>query len=778
MTPERHNRITELFHRALELPEPDRAGFLSEACAGDEELGREVEGLLALDERAADFIETPNWVKSFGISKTSWEDGKSHGRFCPRCSREFPASERVCPEDHERLSLQDPYHLIGQTLAEKFQIEALVGVGGMGAVYSAVHLGLSRRVAFKILLPHLAMMNERMTGLFEQEAKMIGQLSHPYIADIFDAGHTPDGIVYMVMEWLEGRTLEDELHATGAQPLARVTEWIKQIAAALEVAHDRRIIHCDLKPANLMLVRAAEGCEIVKILDFGISKILEKAAGHPVSIAMGTPHYASPEQFQVGRMLDPRSDIYSLGVILYQMLTGDLPFQATSVDDLSRRQRIPPPLVNTLRPELSEQLGALINDMLAHDPKGRPKNIRELLTRFTGKTASRVSVKSGSQAGNDQPIGRPEIGAQLTAALRSMESGRGLLICVTGEAGMGKTTVVDHFYRAVSRSPRSGRIGRGRCREKSDDASPFSPLIESVEELVRGSDLEKRLELLAPSWYALLAGLRAKQTSRPDFTPGSRECMKRELRTFLQSAAHDTPLVLFLEDLHWADLSTIDALAFLGARLDLMKMMVVATYTPSELTLTNSPFLRVKLDLQTHGACREIKLRAFNLEEIESYLAREFAGHEFPNGFAVSLFEHTEGSPLFLAALLGQLRDREILILENGRWRLMEHPFELGTELSPAVEELIRRKTSRLQPEDERMLAAAAALGFEFDSASLSNALGQSMETVEERLEALDSRHSLVRLLGEAEAANHIFSSQYRFVHRMYRTYLHQSGKV
>src|SRR5262245_45376791 len=153
MTPERYEQIGRLFHAALELEPGEWAGFLRQACAGDEELRRKVASLLALDERAKDFIEQSAWEVVVSDEEET--------RFCPRCQRSYPSQERYCTKDNQPLSLPDPYQLLGRTLADKYQIEALVGVGGVGAVYSARHLGLDRRVAFKILQPNVALGNRR-----------------------------------------------------------------------------------------------------------------------------------------------------------------------------------------------------------------------------------------------------------------------------------------------------------------------------------------------------------------------------------------------------------------------------------------------------------------------------------------------------------------------------------------------------------------------------------------------------------------------------------------
>lgn len=323
-------------------------------------------------------------------------------KYCPQCQRSYSSTQRFCLEDGEMLALQDPYHLTGRTIIEKYRIETLVGVGGMGAVYKAYHLGLDRCVAFKILLPHLALSNEHLLNLFEREAKMTGQLTHENIADVKDAGRTADGMAYIVMEWLEGRTLEEELTASGPLSFERTAGLLRQIAAALDAAHARHIIHRDLKPSNVMLITQPDGRELVKVLDFGIGKVMSETAAAPVSAVMGTPHYASPEQFKLGGRIDGRADLYALGVMLYQMLTGAFPFDADSLHELIQLQlTAPPPPLRRLRPDAPLAVEHLVSRLLAKDPEQRPHRAGEVADLFeaavrTAAVAKPVTVTEDS----------------------------------------------------------------------------------------------------------------------------------------------------------------------------------------------------------------------------------------------------------------------------------------------------------------------------------------------------------------------------------------------
>jgi serine/threonine protein kinase len=301
-------------------------------------------------------------------------------KYCPTCQKTFTSVERLCPDDRSVLSLNDPYHLVGRTLLDKYRIEALVGLGGMGAVYYAYHSGIDRRVAFKILQPNIALSDEHVVELFEREAKLAGRLSHENIVDVNDAGRTDEGLAYIVMEWLEGYTLDEELLRQGWFSFGRAAGITRQIAAALGEAHGKHVIHRDLKPGNIMLIDSPGRRDHVKVLDFGIGKALEETlASSMVSSVVGTPHYASPEQLTVGGRIDGRSDIYSLGVILYRMLGGKPPFNSPSMGEVIQMQLTaePPPLF-TLRPETPPAVERLVISMLAKDPARRPQSAAEV----------------------------------------------------------------------------------------------------------------------------------------------------------------------------------------------------------------------------------------------------------------------------------------------------------------------------------------------------------------------------------------------------------------
>jgi hypothetical protein len=248
----------------------------------------------------------------------------------------------------------------------------------------------------------------------------------------------------------------------------------------------------------------------------------------------------------------------------------------------------------------------------------------------------------------------------------------------------------------------------------------------------------------------------------------SQERLKRELGAIVQEASRLRPLLLFLDDLHWADASTVDLLAYLGGKCTGQRVLVVLTYRPTDLELSKHSFRAVKLDLQARGVCREITLEFLTRLDIERYLALEFPEHCFPEAFASLVHGRTEGSPLFMAALLRYLRDRQVIVQERGRWTLGQSVPDLQRNLPESVRSMIQRKIDQLGEADRRLLATASVQGYEFDSAVVVQALARDAAEVEERLEELERVHTFVRVVREHEFSDGTPSIRYRFVHVLY----------
>jgi serine/threonine protein kinase len=308
----------------------------------------------------------------------------------------------------------------GDILAGKYRVDRVLGAGGMGVVVAAHHLGLDNKVAIKFLLPEMLGQGDAVAR-FAREAKAAVKISNEHVARVLDVGALESGAPYMVMEYLDGSDLHQLLERHGAMPIAQAVDFLLQACEAIAEAHGLGIVHRDLKPANLFCIRKADGTLCIKVLDFGISKMTSVGmSGSNVSMTrttamMGTPLYMSPEQMESSRSVDLRSDIWALGIILFELLTGRLPFDGETLPEVCIKIATqPPPPIRTVRPEVSPALEAALLRCLEKDRGRRFQNVAELSAALAphgtvqaGLSAERVrrTLQGATTTG---PAPRPE----------------------------------------------------------------------------------------------------------------------------------------------------------------------------------------------------------------------------------------------------------------------------------------------------------------------------------------------------------------------------------
>jgi serine/threonine-protein kinase len=327
---------------------------------------------------------------------------------CPKCGTEYPDTTTLCPSDGVALEKTGD-SLLGQILAGKYRIEERLSEGGMGTVYRGTHVLMDKTVAIKVLRLSLAA-DEKIVARFSREARAASRISHPHALSVTDFGEAENGVVFLVMEYLSGHTLKEIIRQEGPMPLPRAVEILRQVGGALDAAHGQGVVHRDLKSDNIMLL-SSSGTDYAKVLDFGIAKIKEPEGEYnpgltAPDLVIGTPQYMSPEQCSQSPDIDARSDIYSLGVILYEMLVGHVPFTGGSPTAIMLKHlQEPAPSLLDERGDVPEAVGRVVARAMEKRPEDRYQTVGELVEDFT--IAAGMEPASVSSSGASKRVEPP-----------------------------------------------------------------------------------------------------------------------------------------------------------------------------------------------------------------------------------------------------------------------------------------------------------------------------------------------------------------------------------
>jgi tetratricopeptide (TPR) repeat protein len=354
------------------------------------------------------------------------------------------------------------------------------------------------------------------------------------------------------------------------------------------------------------------------------------------------------------------------------------------------------------------------------------------------------------------------------------------MVAISGEAGIGKTTVVEDFLDGIEARYGAVWIGRGRCSERGSEADAFVPILESLDSLCRGDageQIDKLMRSIAPVWRSMLAPEK-DQGAASGMKEGmsiSHDRMRREFVRFFEEVSRIRPLVLFLDDLHWADTSTCGLLTYAGSRIRNLRVLIIVAIRPAAVMQCNHPFLPLKLDLERRGLCKELEIPLLTSKDIERYVSLQFPSNSFPPEFAQMVYRRTEGNPLFMTDLLRFLRDGQILQQQNHAWCLMRPLSDIGKLIPAGVQSMIQLKLEKLSDAQRQVLLCGAVQGMQFDTAVIAQVLSLDPVDVEELVQQLETAHSLVTSMGEHDFANRGLSMRYRFAHIFYQNVLYAS---
>ena len=401
MKPDRWRKVDELFEAALDVPPQERAAFLDEACGSDRDLRREVEKMLSFDKQAEDFIQTDVFDVAARLITQPHE-----------------ISKRITSSD----SIDDARFIPGDVLSERYRIVGLLGRGGMGEVYRADDLKLKQAVALKFL-PASLTANGAALARFYKEVSVARQISHRHVCRVYDVGEY-QGEHFISMEYVRGEELSSLLKRIGRLPQDKALEVSRQLCAGLAAVHERGVLHRDLKPANIMLDEHGE----VRITDFGIAALAEEDRRE----ISGTPAYMSPEQLE-GQALSAKSDIYSLGLVLYEVFTGKKAFDAASLPDLLRQRRsdTTPTSPAQIVPELDPLVERVIFRCLERDLAKRPASALQVAAALPGGDPLAAALAAGETPSPEMVAAAPKQGGLKPAIAISLLASVLVLIALT-----------------------------------------------------------------------------------------------------------------------------------------------------------------------------------------------------------------------------------------------------------------------------------------------------------------------------------------------------------
>jgi ABC-type oligopeptide transport system substrate-binding subunit/DNA-binding SARP family transcriptional activator len=660
------------------------------------------------------------------------------------------------PDAHLAASSQPPI------LNDRYRLDAEVGRGGMGVVYRAHDLLLERDIAVKVYSAH-KLGTEGRARLLE-EAQAAARLNHPNLVSIYDAGEA-GGTSFIVTELVEG----ESLHARRPEALDEILTIARQICAALEHAHAHGIVHRDLKPENVIIT--ADGT--AKLTDFGLARPVASRITSEGAI-VGTVYYLAPE-LALGQRFDGRADLYALGVMLYELVTGFLPFTAgDAMAVISQHLHAPVVPPSARKPGLPPALDALIVRLLNKDQGDRPTSageVQEILStpEMVDRAAAPKQEPSLNRIGRGRLVGRESELAQAKLMWSRALARQRQVLFISGEAGIGKTRLVRELMTQAQ--VLGGRALMGACY--AEGGSPYAPFSQILCQGLE-SDSSDGLDLPESVLADLLTLSPTLRLSYPDVEPlpalddprAEQNRLFQNLTVYFTSLSKRRPLLLAVEDIHWADSGTLSLLRHLARHTEGRRALIVTTHRevgPDDAR----PLHEMLLDLHREGLAHQLRLPRLDRQETEEMLGVLFAEEITPE-FLDSIYSETEGNPFFIEEVCRALVDSGQVVFADGSW---DRPSIEDLGIPTSVQIAILSRVQVLPADAQDTLRLAAVLGREFDFDTLAMASDQDEDVLLDALESAERAQLIEEVSGKG-------GGTFAFVHALIPTTLVESTRT
>ncbi len=645
--------------------------------------------------------------------------------------------------------------MIGLMILDRYRIDSELGKGGMGIVYRAFDTLLEREVAIKVLSDEGLSADSQIRLL--EEARAAAGLSHPNIVTVYDVVEF-DESMFIIMELLQGISLREQ----SDRDLDHILEYFEQLCGALSHAHQHGVIHRDLKPENVILVE-----DQIKLMDFGLARSMSSRLSAEGALA-GTASYLAPEQ-ALGMDVDARTDLYSLGVMLYEMAAGRLPFtEGDALAVISQHLHAPVVPPRTYNKAISPELNELVLRLMSKNLEDRPSSAEQVLSMLSdlsksdGDLVAAGEITLLQQIIQGKIVGRQAELKSLRQLWRQAQQGNAQLVLISGEPGVGKTRLANELVSYAQLH--GGKVLRGGCYE-NEARVPYLPIAEALRDWIRGQtpdQLQNQMGEIAPE-LAKLAPEIVNKLGPIEPNPALSSEQERirmfdHFARFLSDLAVDRGLIIFLDDLHWADKGTLSLIHYLLRRLRDEGVLLMGGYREIELDRTH-PLSTALVDWNRERIVTRIQLGRLTKEDCGQLLASMFEQDEVSPEFTEAIYQETEGNPFFIEEVVKALIDSGQIYRENLEWQ-RGNIEDLA--IPQSIKEAIGRRLNRLSMESIAVLQQAAVLGkvFDFQELLMINSENGGRDYFREDLllEALDEGldAQLIRSLeGEAFSFTH-----------------------